>query len=908
MIKILAIDDINDNLISLKAILKDLFSDVIVLTALSGKIGLDLAVAENPDVILLDILMPGMDGFEVCLHLKEHELTRDIPVVFLTAVKGDKENRIKALECGAEGFIAKPIDETELIAQVRAMVKIKQSNEEKREEKINLFNLVSERTQALEKELKERNTTEKLLRESEYFFKESQSAAFIGSYQFNIGSNYWSASEILEQIFGIDHTFNRTLESWLDLTYPDDRTMMATYFQEEVIGQRGSFNKEYRIVRKSDGETRWVLGLGQLSYDENGKIVAMTGTIQDITQRKRQEESLRESNDLNQSLLKTIPFGMDIVDEEGNILFMSENLKIVVGQNVIGKKCWEFYRDDKTQCSDCPLFRGIHIGSTRFYESSGVLGGRTFLISHTGMLFQGKKAMLEIFQDITEKKEVEKRVRLLAHSLESITECVSITDNNDSIIYVNNSFASTYGYEAIELIGKHTSVLRPQEIEYSHVRDILPITIEGGWKGEIMNKKKDGTLFPISLSTSVIKDEKNEPIALIGVASDISEMRKSRDELIIAKEKAEESNKLKTAFLNNMSHEIRTPMNHIMGFSSLMAEAECNEKDAFAEIILNSSNQLLSLIENVILLSRLQSEKIEIINQPFVPEDLIVHLKEMFKAECLKKNLDIYLEIPELEKGLTIQTDADKIRQIMVTLTSNAVKYTEAGSITIGYDLVETHGRASLMRFFVKDTGFGIPEREQSRIFDSFYRTEHAVSRAIGGTGLGLSISRELARSMNGTLEFESEPAVGSTFYFTIPLVNSTITMAKVKPAKEHHLKLKEMVLLIADDEQINFLYLEILLKKLVKRIDHACNGSDAINLVSKNQYDMIFMDLKMPEMDGFEATRRIKLTHPDIPVIAQTAYASVEDREMALIAGCEDFIAKPIRKNLLLEVIQKYC
>ena len=896
MIKILAIDDINDNLISLKAILKDLFADAVVLTAQSGPEGIELAIAENPDVILLDIVMPGMDGFEVCQQLKTNEQVRDIPVVFLTALKRDKEYRIKALEYGAEGFLSKPIDEIELTAQIRAMVKIKRANEERNNEQSNLTSLVSERT--------------KELRESHEMLSKLTEQVPGVVYQYRLYKNGAScfpySSPGMVEIYGVTSDEVREDASPVfGRLHPDDFDYIVSSIQESA-DKLSLYHSEFRVILPEIG-VRWRMCDSKPERLEDDSTL-WYGIITDITERKNAEEALLHSMELNKSLLQTIPFGMDIVDEEGNILFLSENLKTLVGQNVIGKKCWDFYRDDRTQCSECPLLQGINIGSTSFYESSGVLGDKTFLISHTGMMFRGKKAMLEIFQDITEKKEVEKKVKLLAHALESISECVSITDKDDLIIYVNNSFTDTYGYTVQELIGKHTSLLRPPDIEYAHVRDILPMTIEGGCKGEIMNRKKDGTLFPISLSTSVIKDNKNEPIALMGVASDITEMRKSRDELIFAMEKAEESNHLKTAFLNNMSHEIRTPMNHIMGFSSLMAEVECKEKDEFADIILNSSNQLLSLIENVIYLSRLQSEKVEIINQSFVPENLIVHLKEMFNSECLKKNLELNLDIPQKAHGLTIRSDADKIRQIMVNLTSNAVKYTETGSINIGFEIVETRHALSLLRFFVKDTGLGIPVKEQSRIFDSFYRTEQAVSMVIGGTGLGLSIVRELARSMDGTIEFESSPGTGSTFYFTFPLVTTTSSIIQEKPAPVHHQKLKDMVLLIADDEQINFLYLEILLKKLVKRIDHASNGSEAIDMVSKHKYDMIFMDLKMPEMNGFEATRKIKLIHPDIPVIAQTAYASVEDREMALLAGCEDFIAKPIKKNLLLEVIQKYC
>ncbi len=896
MIKILAIDDNNDNLISLNAILKDAIADVVVWTARNGQKGIELAKSENPDVILLDIVMPGMDGFEVCTILKKEKLVQDIPVIFLTALK-DRESRIKALEIGAEGFLAKPIDETELIAQVRAMVKIKAANEQKRDESLNLKRQVDERTTELQKtenhyraliekapdgvvlinaegkflfispsalklfgfsadeqgdihpndlihpddlprvlvelekilenpfytptlqhrfttadgtykwiestfsnllanpdinaivinfrDINERKIAEDLLKESEYFFKESQRAAAVGSYNFNPIENFWTSSEVLDHIFGITDKYPRSLEGWLEIVHPEDKEMMSRYFVEEVVANHNSFNKEYRIIRKSDGETRWVLGLGNLNIDENGNVLSMMGTI----------------------------------------------------------------------------------------------------------------------QDISERKEIEKKIKLLAYSLESISECVSITDNSDLIIYVNKSFLTTYGYSLNELIGQHTSILRPDDTPFEHVRDILPETIDGGWRGEIMNRKKDGTLFPILLSTSIIKDDHDNSIALIGVATDITDMRKSRQELIDAKEMAEGSNRLKSAFLNNMSHEIRTPMNHIMGFSSLMAEAHGEEKDEYARIILNSSNQLLTLIENVILLSRLQSEKPEVNQQPLEPADIVTNLGDRLRPECLRKNIALKLKIPKDIPHLSILSDHEKIKQILINLTSNAIKYTAEGLVEVGYEVKQDN-----LTFYVKDTGMGIPLYEQDKIFDSFYRTDLAISKAIGGTGLGLSIVKELVSSLSGTCWLESEVGRGSCFYFSIPIVRTKEAFDIDKSAHSPHRKLKDLSILIVDDEQINFLYLEILLKNSVKKIDHAFNGQDALDKVANQSYNMIFMDLKMPNMNGYDATIKIKQSYPTIPIIAQTAYASIADREKALQAGCDDFIAKPIKKNALLEVIQKYC
>jgi PAS domain S-box-containing protein len=419
--KILAIDPINGNLNSLKVIIQEAFPGAILYYAKNGPEVIELAMAINPDVILLDIVMPGVDGIEVCRLLKSDERVNVIPVVFLTELKGDKRDRIKALEVGADGFLTKPIDETELTTQIKAMIKIKAANEQNSHEKERMERMVNERTMALQNDLNEKILALELLHESEFFFEESQRAANIGSYKFDLNAGFWTSSEVLEQIFGIDKTFKRNLSGWLEIVHPDDREMMAKYFSEEVVGLRRPFNKEYRIIRQPDGETRWVLGLGKLGFDHQDQVVSMMGTIQDITERKRAEESLREINQFNNSLLKIIPFGMDIVDEDGNILFQSVGFEKVFGESAIGCKCWDLYRDDKVQCNECPLKRGIKLGESKVYESSGVLGGRVFEISHTGMMFRGKKAILEIFQDITERKRAEEELRKSYDMLNKLT-------------------------------------------------------------------------------------------------------------------------------------------------------------------------------------------------------------------------------------------------------------------------------------------------------------------------------------------------------------------------------------------------------------------------------------------------------------------------------------------------------
>ena len=305
---ILAIDDNQDNLITVKALVKEAFPEANTFTALNGPEGIAIAISKDPDVVLLDIVMPEMDGFEVCRLLKADEKLADIPVIFLTAM-GDRMNRIKALECGAEGFLSKPLDELEITAQIRAMLKIKKQNTEKRNRNALLETMVEDKNreliqqhqatlqlvEKLKEEIKARQKGEVLLRESEWFFKESQRAGKIGSYSADFINNTWQSSDVLDTIFGISENYDKTVHGWLQIVHPDDREMMEIYLMDYVIKGNHSFNKEYRILRPSDGETRWVQGLGKTQKDENGKTVSMIGTIQDITKQKRSENRFKLS-------------------------------------------------------------------------------------------------------------------------------------------------------------------------------------------------------------------------------------------------------------------------------------------------------------------------------------------------------------------------------------------------------------------------------------------------------------------------------------------------------------------------------------------------------------------------------------------------------------------------------------
>jgi PAS domain S-box-containing protein len=377
------------------------------------------------------------------------------------------------------------------------------------------------------------------LRESEYFFKESQRAAFVGSYKFDVIEDRWTSSEVLEQIFGIDKNYRRDLEGWLDIIHPDDRDMMRRYFLEEVIARRQSFIKEYRIISKLENEIRWVLGLGKLNYDAEGNIIEMIGTIQDISERKLVEQARNETYEFNQSLLKTIPFGMDIVDEEGNILFQSANFENIYTTKAMGSKCWHLYRDEKTPCTNCPLNEGIQLGRTGTCEVTDILGGRIFEINYTGMMFRGKKAMLEIFQDITDRKMSEVNLMesraLFQELFNASPDAIVLIDPNHPtipwpILDCNQACCRMNGYTREEMVGKSIDLINLKEGTIEERKEYLELLrTKGVLHAETFHRHKDGHVFPIEVLTSIITVGGHEIV--LGIDRDITE-RKMAEEAI----------------------------------------------------------------------------------------------------------------------------------------------------------------------------------------------------------------------------------------------------------------------------------------------------------------------------------------------------------------------------------------
>lgn len=481
---------------------------------------------------------------------------------------------------------------------------------------------------------------------------------------------------------------------------------------------------------------------------------------------------LSEQDYLNLNIAETIPFGMDIVDVSGKILYANSKMKRLFGKDIEGELCWKVYRTNKEQCSHCPLKGTFEIGETSVCESTGILDDRIFEISHTAILYHQQKAILEIFQDITQRKRDEVETNVIKNRLQSVfdnmQEAYFQTDTNGIFTFANPAVFKLYGYKEEDLLGQHASVLYAD----STVRDeIVPALQKEGKLTDFITRGvgKDGSTFWISVNAQYMYDESGDYLGIEGVVRDISSRIQYERDLIAAKQKAEENDRLKKAFLVNISHEIRTPMNGILGFVSYMSDPGfCKgEKSEFIKIINNCGERLMNTINDIIEMSKIEIGDIQLNQEEVDVSDLMRALYNSFSPQASEKGLGFEM-INQTEQ--LISCDGEKIKIILKNLIKNAIKFTDSGKVEIG----DYFGNKSIC-FYVSDTGMGIPKEKHDTIFDRFVQAENGLNRDYEGTGIGLTIVKSYVEALKGTVEVESEVGKGSTFVVTIPIINPSI-------------------------------------------------------------------------------------------------------------------------------------
>ena len=550
------------------------------------------------------------------------------------------------------------------------------------------------------------------------------------------------------------------------------------------------------------------------------------------------------------------------------------------------------------------------------------------------VISKGKNARHVLVNDITARKQVEEELRLNGEIVGHMAEGIILTRSSDGIIvYANRAAAKMFGIPENELIGKYINSLNaPTDMEPNEVSGEIfeSLNTKGLWEGEVQNIRMDGTLFWSYTQVTYFNHPKFGKVE-VAIHQDITEIRKMVVDLTIAKEKAEESDHLKTAFLNNLSHEIRTPINGILGFLQLMQEEELQEEEwtEYFGIINKSADRLMKTINDIVEVSQIQlgqrKPKISITNVSLMTDQVF----EYFKHEAENKGIDFTVN-KSSEIGF-IESDDEKLKSILSILVENAIKFTSSGSIELGYRLSdnvvdekvgsieqelpfrnedEMNERPNTIEFYVKDTGIGIPDDKHLVIFDRFMQVDVSNTRHFEGSGLGLSIAKAYVEMLGGSISVESEPAKGSVFHFTLPC-GSRLELDEPLTNEgdiNDEVELPGMKILVVDDDLPSAHLLSVMVKRYGTEILTVATGMEAIAICKNNpDIDLVLMDIKMPGMDGYEATRQIRQFNKLVVIIAQTAYAPAGEREKALEAGCNDYISKPILKPNLDSLIKKY-
>lgn len=383
------------------------------------------------------------------------------------------------------------------------------------------------------------------------------------------------------------------------------------------------------------------------------------------------------------------------------------------------------------------------------------------------------------------------------------------------------------------------------------------------------------------------------------------ELKEANAELLKAKDKAEESIRLKTAFLHNMSHEIRTPMNAIHGFSELLSKPQLPEEKRlrYTSIIQNSSNQLLSIVTNILTISSIETkqEKPELINVCI--NDIIRDLYTIFNQKAIKRGIALNMQLELTDDQSVIITDKTKLTQILTNLLTNAFKFTHHGFIDFGYRLI-SENEQEVLEFFVKDSGIGIKPEYHNIIFERFRQAEAQIQENYGGTGLGLSISKAFIELLGGEIGVESEPDKGSCFFFTLPYLPVVIEPTTASTVFSLNL---HKTILVAEDEDINFILIEDLLMDMGHKVLRSKNGKEAVDLCLSNApVELVFMDIKMPVMDGYTAAKLIKNHRPELPLIAQSAYA-LENEIEKYQSVFDGYLTKPLKIDELKSILAKH-
>jgi len=544
-----------------------------------------------------------------------------------------------------------------------------------------------------------------------------------------------------------------------------------------------------------------------------------------------------------------------------------------------------------------------------------------------------------IMRDVTRRKQIEKELRIKSSAVAASINAIAMADLDGKVTYANDAFLKMWGYNDVSKVLGRTGSEFSQDAKKA-LMAIEALRTEGNWVGEGVAKRKDGSTFWASYSANMVRDDAGKPVCIMSSIIDVTEHKQALEELKQAKEHAENAKEqleasveranmlaqkalaadlAKSEFLANISHELRTPLNAIIGFSQVLAEQDLSDEQRhYMDIIRESSENLLQLINDVLDFSRIEVGKLDVQISDCPLGCLLAITESLMRPAAMEKGLKFeILQCGELPAK--IRTDSARLRQCLINLIGNAIKFTEKGHVYVNISVQEFNGKPHI-RFDVEDTGIGIPPEKQQLIFERFAHVDGTTTRRFGGTGLGLAITKQLANLLGGDICVTSEVGKGSVFSLRIPAgvdVKSQALLDRYDFVNELNSSRgsSEQVkfcghVLVADDSRASQMLIRLLLERLGLQVTTAEDGKEAVQSAIGGigrPFDLIFVDIQMPKMDGYDVARTLRREGIATPIVAVTAHASEGEREKCISAGCNNCLSKPINHKELVGILGKY-